>query len=280
MKNKVHLCVFLLPLLIKSFATYAEVRLPAIVSSHMVLQRNTSVVLWGWAGAKEKITISASWLSKPLSIEATVDGTWKVQVQTTGSRAPQTIKITSKESNILLEDILFGEVWLCSGQSNMEMPVKGFNGQPIFGSLEAIANSRNNSLRLFTVHKVGALAPQQKVEKYIAWQAADPDNVKDFSAIAYFYGKQLQEILDVPVGMIHSSWGGSLVEAWMSNETLRSIQEVDLNNVDLTRGNRFPTVLFNAMINPLIPYAIKGVLWYQGEANRTEPEKYKKSPDN
>jgi sialate O-acetylesterase len=99
--------------------------------------------------------------------------------------------------------------------------------------------------------------------------------VKEFSAVAYYYGRQLQETLGVPVGMIHSSWGGSLIEAWMSNEILSTIQPVELTNVELERGNRFPTVVFNAMINPLIPYTIKGVLWYQGEGNMSKPDQYK-----
>jgi sialate O-acetylesterase len=120
------------------------------------------------------------------------------------------------------------------------------------------------------------MAPIKNVENYSAWQSATPESVAGFSAIAYFYGQQLQEILDVPVGMIHSSWGGSLIEAWMSRESLSSIKEVDLTEVDLNRGNRFPTVLFNSMINPLIPFTIKGVLWYQGEANLSDPEAYKK----
>lgn len=254
----------------------AEVKLPAIVSSNMVLQRNTTIVLWGWADAKEKITINASWLNEQLNIEADKEGNWTVEVQTTNSKAPQTIKITSKESDILLENILFGEVWLCSGQSNMRQPVSGFNGQPTFGAQQAITTSKNENLRLFTVERFAATVPLKNVEGYSGWQSASPDNVKNFSAVAYFFGQQLQEILNVPVGMIHTSWGGSIVEAWISSEVLSSFQEVDLTEVDLDRGYRFPTVLFNAMINPLIPYTIKGALWYQGESNRREPQKYTK----
>jgi len=255
---------------------HAEVKLPALVSSNMVLQRNTTVVLWGWADAEERISIDASWLKAPMDLKADNEGNWRVEVKTTNSKQPQSIKIKSETSNVVLENILFGEVWLCSGQSNMEQPVKGFYGQPTFGSVISIANSNNPNLRLFSVDKVASMTPLKNVENYSAWQPASPESVAGFSAIAYFYGQQLQEILDVPVGMIHTSWGGSLIEAWMSREILSSIKEVDLTDVDLNRGNRFPTVLFNAMINPLIPYTIKGVLWYQGESNRNEPETYKK----
>ncbi|MFT7032745.1 MAG: sialate O-acetylesterase, partial [Cyclobacteriaceae bacterium] len=276
MKNRPHIYLIIFLVQFSSIATYAEVKLPAIVSSNMVLQRNTTITLWGWADNREKVSIEASWLDESLTLVADKEGTWSIQVKTTNSKAPQTIKITSKESDIFLENILFGEVWLCSGQSNMEHTVGGKIGQPTFGSLEAIVHSGNDYLRLFTVDKASSLSPEIGLNKYSGWQSANPDNVKDFSAIAYFYGQQLQEILDVPVGMIHASWGGSLIEAWMSDESLSPIQKIDLSSVDLARGNRFPTVLFNGMINPLIPFTIKGVLWYQGEANKSQPVNYTK----
>jgi len=253
----------------------AEVKLPVIVSSNMVLQRNTTVILWGWADAREKIAIEASWLDEPLNVEADKEGNWRTEVKTTNSKTPQTIKIKSKTSDIALNNILFGEVWLCSGQSNMQQPVKGYNGQPTFGANLATAMSGNPNLRLFTVDRVGSKTPFSEVEKYTAWQQANPDNVSEFSAVAYFFGQQLQEILDVPVGIIHTSWGGSSVQAWISNEVMSTFEEVNLEEVDITkRTNRIPTALFNGMINPLIPYTIKGALWYQGESNRMEPKKY------
>lgn len=255
----------------------AEVKLPAIVSSDMVLQRNTTVTLWGWADANEKITINASWLNGPLELKTDKAGNWKTEIRTTNDKNPQTIRITGDGSNILLENILFGEVWLCSGQSNMQQPLNGYTGQPTFGALEAISSSKNPNLRLFTVDRIGSKTPLEDVEKYTGWQAASPATVKDFSAIAYFYGQRLQQILDVPVGMIHTSWGGSSVQAWLSKEAMEDYQKVDLDGVDITKGtNHIPTALYNAMIHPLVPYTIKGALWYQGESNRGEPENYKK----
>jgi len=254
----------------------AEVKLPAIVSSNMVLQRNTTIVLWGWADAKEKISIEASWLNEILNVEADNEGGWSIEVKTTNSKDPQTIIIKSKTSDITLKNVLFGEVWLCSGQSNMQQSLKGYNGQPTFGSAMATAKSNNPNLRLFTVDRVASKTPLEDVEKYTPWQQASPENVLEFSAVAYFFGQQLQEILDVPVGMIHTSWGGSSVQAWISNEVISAYQEVDLEDVDITkRPNQTPTVLFNSMINPLIPFKIKGALWYQGESNRREPQVYK-----
>ena len=276
MKKTTQMLFVLLCFLLCIQAIHAEIKLPAIVSSDMVLQRNTTVVLWGWADAKEKISIEASWLKNTLNVVADKQGNWRIDVKTTNSKAPQVIKLKSKSSNIVLKNILFGEVWLCSGQSNMQQPLAGYNGQPTFGSISATANSNNPNLRLFTVERKGSKRPLKNVDKYKGWQQASADNVLNFSAVAYFYGQQLQKILDVPVGMIHTSWGGSSVQAWISKEVMSPYKTVNLNNVDITKGtNHIPTALFNAMISPLIPYTIKGALWYQGESNRGEPEVYK-----
>lgn len=275
MKRSSLISMIAVSLLLCVQSIYADVKLPAIVSSNMVLQRNTTVVLWGWADAKEKISIEASWQENVLNVEADKEGNWRMEIKTTNSKDPQTISIKSASSDISLENILFGEVWLCSGQSNMQQPVTGYNGQPTFGSSMAVAHASNPNLRLFTVERVGSKKPETDVEIYIPWEEASPERVAGFSAVAYFFGQQLQEILDVPVGMIHTSWGGSSVQAWISKEVISGYQEVNLANVDISEGtNHIPTALYNAMIHPLIPYTIQGALWYQGESNRLEPQKY------
>ena len=262
-------------LLLSILSIHGAVKLPAIVSSNMVLQRNATVTLWGWADAEEKITIETSWLDALLNVQADKSGNWHIEVKTNSSKQPQSIKIKSETSDIALENILFGEVWLCSGQSNMQQPMNGYGGQPTFGFMEAILNANNPNLRLFTVDRQASKTPKEDVEKYTAWQQASASNIANFSAVAYYYGQQLQKTLDVPVGMIHTSWGGSNVEAWMSKEVMSIFQEVNLDEVDMTkRTNHIPTALYNAMIHPLISYTIKGALWYQGESNRNEPEKY------
>lgn len=259
------------------FSVNSQIKLPAIVSSDMVLQRNTTINLWGWAAPSEKITIKTSWIEKEIAITAKKDGTWKVEVATNDSKMPQTVSIKSKTSNIFLDNILFGEVWLCSGQSNMEMPLKGFLGQPIIGSSSAIMHANNPNLRLFKVERIGSKTPLYDLEKNKAWAKATPETVANFSAVAYFFGQQLQEILEVPVGLIQTSWGGSFVEAWMSNESLSEFQTINLADFNEdSKPNKTQTVLFNAMIHPLINYKIKGAIWYQGEANRLDPEGYKK----
>ncbi len=262
--------------LLPSQSIQAEVKLPAIVSSNMVLQRNTTVVIWGWADPKEKITIETTWLDAHINIQADKDGNWRTEIKTTHDKTAQKISIRSKESDIVLKNILFGEVWICSGQSNMQQPVNGYRGQPTFGNMETLLKAQNSNLRLFTVDRVGSKTPKKDVEKYSSWQQASSENVGDFSAVAYYFGQQLQEILGVPVGMIHTSWGGSSVQAWISKEVMDTYEKVNLDTLDIKkRTNHIPTALYNAMIHPLIPYTIKGALWYQGESNRLEPEKYK-----
>jgi sialate O-acetylesterase len=276
MKRTTLIQVFAAMFMLFVLSTHAEVKLPAIVSSNMVLQRNTTVALWGWADVKEEITIEVSWLDDAIHVKADNTGNWLVEVKTTNSKVPQSIKINGADSEIALDNILFGEVWLCSGQSNMQQPVYGYDGQPTFGSTQAIANAANPDLRLFSVDRVGSKTPLKDVEKYTPWQEASPENVGEFSAVAYFFGQQLQNILDVPVGMIHTSWGGSSVQAWISKEMISEFQEVNLEDKDISeQTNHIPTALYNAMIHPLVPYTIQGALWYQGESNRLEPEVYK-----
>ena len=277
MKKQVLAIVIIALNLLLLQAVNAAVKLPAIISSNMVLQQNTTVKLWGWADANEKITIETSWLKEIIKCEADKQGNWMVDLETTNSKELQSVIIKSKTSNLVLDNILFGEVWLCSGQSNMEMPLKGFTAQPTYGSNMAVARSKNSNLHLFTVERFASKIPIMDIEKYQAWQEASPETVLGFSTVAYFFGQQLQEILDVPVGLIHTSWGGSSIEAWMSKEVLSSFQQINLDDIDISeKTQHIPTVLFNSMINPLIPFTIKGALWYQGESNRHEPENYKK----
>lgn len=255
----------------------AKIKLPSIISSNMVLQRNTSVKLWGWARVGEKITIKTSWTSKKSKVVTNVNGRWEMNVFTTLSKESQTIHLSSSESNIKLDNILFGEVWVCSGQSNMRQPLRGYTGQPVFEGNKEIANSNNDKIRLFSIVEKGSPIPLDSLQNFKSWNRASPEIAKDFSAIAYLYGKKLQKILDVPVGLIMTSWGGTRIQPWMSQEAVAPFFDSNSTKIDTTEGFRkAPSAIFNAMINPIISYTIKGVLWYQGESNRKEPELYQK----
>jgi sialate O-acetylesterase len=269
------LFLFVIFTLTKSTFSYAKIKLPSIIASNMVLQRNTSVKIWGWANPGEKISIKTSWISKSIKVTAPESGRWEISLITTLSKEFQTIQFKSKESNIKLDNILFGEVWLCSGQSNMRMPLKGYTGQPTFdGNLE-IAKPKNQNLRLFSITENGSLTPLDSVSKYRKWDSANSETVKEFSAVAYFYGIQLQKILDVPVGLVMTSWGGTRIQPWMSREAITPLIDVNKVKKDTTEKNkRIPSAIYNAMINPITSFTIRGVLWYQGETNRDEPKVY------
>ena len=276
MKNSI-VAFLTISLLFSYDVTFAKIKLPSIIASNMVLQRNTSVKIWGWATPEEKITIKASWISETLKVTTPGNGRWEITIKTTLSKESQTIQLKSTESNINLENILFGEVWICSGQSNMRMPLKGYTGQPTFDGNLSVATSKNNNLRLFSISENGSPTPLDSVSNSKKWNTASPETSKDFSAVAYFYGKQLQEILDVPVGLIMTSWGGTRIQPWISKEAVTPFLDVNKVKKDTTeKYKRIPSAIFNAMINPITSYTIKGAIWYQGETNRDEPKIYQK----
>jgi sialate O-acetylesterase len=264
-----------LVLAITSVTLRAEVKLPAIFTDNMVLQQQTDASIWGKASTNATVRVSTSWNGKSYSARADKDGNWKVKVTTPLAGGPYTV--TVNESNtIILKNVMIGEVWICSGQSNMEMPMKGFRAQPITGSNEFIATSSNNQIRLITVPRTTSLAPMDDFKGN--WKTCEPENVSEFSATAYFFGLMLNKTLKVPVGLICTSWGGTRIEPWISENGFKKFDWVKLpDKTQPLTGNSIqqtPTVLFNAMINPLVGYGIRGAIWYQGESNRNEPAQY------
>ena len=266
---------FLLISFIFSGNLNGQVKLPAIFSDNMVLQQQTDVAIWGTAKNNSTVKLTTSWNKKSYSARAGSDGRWKMKVSTPSAGGPY--EVTVSEGNTLrFKNVMIGEVWICSGQSNMEMPMKGYRNQPILQSNEYIATSSNPNIRLFTVKKETNLNPQDDFTG--SWLNCEPENVNGFSATAYFFGLMLNKALNVPVGLINSSWGGTRIEPWISEEGVRKFDFVTLpeKNQTGTLSPQTPTVLFNAMINPLVGYGIRGGIWYQGESNRNEPEKYEK----
>ncbi|WP_017260012.1 sialate O-acetylesterase [Pedobacter arcticus] len=252
---------------------FAKVTLPSVFSSGMVLQQNSLVNIWG--KATKEVRITTSWDGKNYITAPDKTGNWKTKLQTPTAGGPFTIIINDGEE-LKLTDVLIGEVWLASGQSNMEMPLKGFKGQPVEGSEEAIKGSANPKIRFFNVQNISWKKPLDDCKG--AWLNASPQNASDFSAIAYFYAKILQEKLNVPIGIIEADWGGTVVQAWMSESALASFPETKVP-VQANEGNKdknTATGLYNGMINPIKGYNIKGAIWYQGEQNRNEPDLYLK----
>ena len=244
----------------------AKVTLPRMFSDGMVLQRESKVNLWGNANANSTIKISPSWSKIKYTATAGHDGKWKISLPTPEAGGPYSITFNDGEK-LTLSNILIGELWICAGQSNMEMPMEGFKGQPVENAVEDIMHANDNNLRLFTVKRNSQLQPVDTVSG--GWSSAYPDAVRQFSATAYYFGKELRNALKVPVGLIVTSWGGSSCESWMDPDWFKAFPETKIpkTQTDIWSPNRTATVLYNGMLHPLIGITMRGVIWYQGEDN-------------
>jgi sialate O-acetylesterase len=251
----------------------ADVRLPSLLASGMVLQQRSQVALWGQADPGEQIRIRVGWQKKTLLVQAGQDGRWKVRVRTPGAGGPYQLVFEGK-NRIALKDVLVGEVWVCSGQSNMEWTLDMLGGwKALPEERAALGDAVDHGLRLCTIPKAISPTPLDACET--TWHTATPDHVAPFSAIAYFYGRELRRRLKVPVGLIASAWGGTEAECWIPKERLAQDPELasTLRDPGGEQPNR-PSVLYNAMIHPLLPFGIRGVIWYQGESNTVNADLY------
>lgn len=257
---------FILTALLAATTAGAKVTLPKMFSDGMVMQRETNANLWGTAKGSATVSITTSWDGKTYSVKAGKDGKWKTSVPTPKAGGPYRITLSDGEETVL-DNILIGELWLCSGQSNMEMPMKGFKNQPVENAVEDILHSADSQLRLFTVKRNSRFAPVDTVSGH--WSEAAPASVREFSATAYHFGRELRRALGVPVGLIVTSWGGSACEAWMKADWLKAFPDAKIpaTEADVKSKNRTPTVLYNGMLHPLIGITMRGVIWYQGEDN-------------
>jgi sialate O-acetylesterase len=269
------LVTLLIVFVISSGTIYGEVKLPAIFGDNMVLQQQTQAAIWGTAKKNATVKVITSWNKKSYTTKVNADGKWKLKVATPSAGGPFNVTISDGKS-LKLSNVMIGEVWVCSGQSNMDMRMKGYRNQPITGSNEAIASSSNSSIRLFTVGRGTSLQPLDDFSG--EWKNCEPENVSDFSATGYFFGLMLNKALKVPVGLICSAWGGTRIEPWISENGFKTFDFVSLpdKNKQGKLSPQTPTVLFNAMINPMVGYGIRGAIWYQGESNRNEADKYVK----
>lgn len=280
------------------FSVQAEVRLPNLFTDHMVLQRGQPVKVWGWARPGEKVTVN--FRRQRVTAKTDADGRWLAKLRSEKAGGPDVLTVAG-ENSITINDVLVGEVWVASGQSNMEWPLKAS-----FEATPDITNAANPQIRLFTVPKLKLDEPTNNVNS--AWQHCEPATVPGFSAVAYYFARDLQKALNVPVGIIHTSWGGSPAEVWMSERALAANPELKSEILDPYPGahQRFllsvkqweqekanaekagkaftkrrpsggwrPTELYNGMIAPLIPYTIKGAIWYQGESNASQAWQYR-----
>lgn len=249
----------------------AKIWIPSVFSDNMVLQQQSDAMLWGWTSrSAEELTIEASWLDQPLKVKA-FQGKWSVELPTPEAGGPFTITIRGHEE-IELRNVMIGEVWLLSGQSNMQWSARS----GILNAEEEIRAANQPGIRLFQVPHHRADFAQE--DSYGTWEVCTPETMETFSAIGYFFARQLQEQLNVPVGLIGSYWGGTSVETWIPKELIEASEELSQSARSLAQPACCPQQavgeLYNAMIHPLINYNIAGVLWYQGESNRQNPETY------
>jgi sialate O-acetylesterase len=249
----------------------------ALFSDHMVLQQKSAANIWGKCRPGERLTVMADW-GKRVSTIADAKGHWRLKLKTPAAGGPYTITIKNPDTALFIKDILIGEVWLASGQSNMDIPLKGWPpGDTILNSKKEIEMAEYPQIRFFKVPFKIASAPLNTVEAI--WTSMSPGTAGNFSATAYFYARKLHKTLNVPIGIVQSSIGGTPAEAWTSRPALEKLGDFNktINSLERVKlDSNTPTVLFNGMINPLVPYTFKGVIWYQGESNVGRAEQYKR----
>lgn len=264
--------------------TAQTITMPNVIGNNMVLQQNTQVPLWGWATAGTSVTITASW-GETATTTAAITGKWMTKIQTPvaipGQAPTYTLTITGPSNTITYSNILIGEVWLCSGQSNMWFQMNyidaTYPGVVDYATEIAAANYPN--IRFFTVPKANAIAPVANCAG--SWTICSPTTVNTFSAVAYYFGRELYNnaAVNVPIGLITSSYSNSAIQTWMKDSILRNDTELKVKYIDGTFGatETKPSLLYNAMIAPIIPFAIKGTLWSQGESNVSDGSTYTKA---
>lgn len=240
----------------------AEVKTHGLFTDNMVLQRDRKVSVWGTSDKPDPVTVKFA----DQSVTATPkEGKWKVELAPLkASAAPKDLVVTQGDQTLTKKNVVVGDVWLCGGQSNMQWEV-----HQSAGAEEAIAAGKNPNIRLYTVSREGAPAPRSEVNGS-GWAEATPDTVKTFSAVGYYFGRDLQKAVDVPIGLISSNIGGTTAERWMSKEAIDGNPEI--KDMTPTQGRND---LYNAMIAPLAPFGVKGAIWYQGESNADRPYNYR-----
>ena len=253
-----------------------------LFTDHAVLQQETTLPVWGWGDPGK--TVELSWDGRKYKTQVLEDGSWRVNI-TTGKAdgAAYTLTVKSGKESLSVNDVVLGEVWLCSGQSNMEMPLSGFGFQEVEGATEAImaAPETASRVRVFDIKTPKCTEPQADVDA--AWAYTDGAVASKTSAVAYFFGKRLSKTLGVPVGIIVNAWGGSRIEPWMTREVIdgAGLTEQELKDIYAVqevpdRWPETPELIWNGRVKPIAGYAAKGIIWYQGCSNMGQPHCYDK----
>jgi len=286
------LLICCIAILVSTQNASAHTGLPAIFGSNMVLQQKQQNKIWGWGDAGDKIEVTIEEQKKTTTVDD--EGKWHVMLDPLPAGGPYRM-VVSGHNKITFDNVMVGEVWICSGQSNMAWPVRAADDP----DLESMTASYPN-IRLISVPQVGTQEPQADFNG--EWSVCTPQTVKDFSAVGYFFGRRLHQTLDVPIGLIDNAWGGSACEAWINRDTLESDdrfqglmehwkgveEEFEKEPVEgeaaaaeakknkrLMTGNQRPANIYNGVLKPTIGYGIRGAIWYQGESNAGRAYQYR-----
>ncbi|NLZ20023.1 MAG: sialate O-acetylesterase [Bacteroidales bacterium] len=251
-------------------AAFAKLQLRQPCSDGMVLQQQALATVWGKADPGSRVTVVPSWDKRKYTAEADAEGFWQLAVQTpAASYTPHTLTVKSGSDRLLIRDVLVGEVWFASGQSNMEMPIRGFYGCPVEGAADVLtAAPLRDRVRMFKVPRTRSYEPVSEVEA--EWWRADATTVAEMSATGFFFARKLNETLDVPVGILFSAYGGSKVESWLPEEIVRTYPDIrtDRASIEALPFDYYsPFMMYNAMVCPVKGYTVKGFIWYQGCSN-------------
>ena len=257
-------------------AGQAKVRLPHLVSDNMVIQQQTDVRLWGWAKPGKKVTATVSWSDQKAEAKADKEGRWLLTVKSPkASYEPLSITFDDGDGKVSINNVLAGEVWVCAGQSNMEMPVKGFWGCPVKDYNQTVLDAKNHrGVHSVKIPSIMRMEPQEDAD--CTWRECTPETVSDFSATGYFFARVMHSALDIPIGLIEANKGGSRVESWLTKENLQKYTSEPTDSAGIVAFKPeydYQRALLwgNGTFNPILNYTVKGILFYQGCSNVGDP---------
>ena len=268
--------LLLVALLAVATVTQAKVRLHHLVSDNMIIQQQSDVRLWGWATPGRKVTATTSWSEQRASAKADKQGRWLLTVRSPkASYDPLSITFDDGDGQVVIQNVLAGEVWVCAGQSNMEMPVKGFGNCPVQEyNQEVIGAAGPRQVRSAKIPSIMRMTPQEDADT--RWRECSPQTVGDFSATGYFFAKTVNRALDIPVGIIEANKGGSRVESWLTKENLEKYTSEPTDTMGIVNFKKEwdyhrALVWGNGTFNPILNYTVRGILFYQGCSNVGDP---------
>lgn len=263
-------------MLIAAGTMQAKVKLPHLIGDNMVIQQQSEVRLWGWDKAGETVTVKTSWDNATTKVKTGKDGKWLLTVKSpAASYTPLSITFSDKDGDVTVNNVLSGEVWICAGQSNMEMPVKGFGGCPVLDMNKEILDAANSKgVRSVKIPSVMSMKPLDDAQ--CEWRVCNMSTVTEFSATGYFFARAVSRALDIPVGLVEANKGGTRVESWLDEANLKKFTDEEINDsVKMTKNFKwdfhYPLLWGNGTFHPVLNYTVKGILYYQGCSNVGNP---------